>query len=54
VYGLDGLGLSINKRIPIEIEAQQYDEFYMLTKEKKMGHIFLNESTKKIQPKYAG
>lgn len=54
VYGLDGLGLSINERIPIEIEAQQYDEFYMLTKEKKMGHIFLNESTKKIQPKYAG
>ena len=54
VYGLDGLGLSINKRIPIEIEAQRYDEFYMLTKEKKMGHIFLNESTKKIQPKYAG
>ncbi|PWT26814.1 bifunctional 3,4-dihydroxy-2-butanone-4-phosphate synthase/GTP cyclohydrolase II [Butyrivibrio fibrisolvens] len=54
VYGLDGLGLSIKKRIPIEIEAQQYDEFYMLTKEKKMGHIFLNESTKKIQPKYAG
>ncbi len=53
VYGLDGLGLTINKRVPIEIEAQKYDEFYMLTKEKKMGHIFLNESTKKIQPRSA-
>lgn len=53
VYGLDGLGLKIEKRVPIEIEAQKYDEFYMLTKEKKMGHIFLNESTKKIQPRSA-
>ena len=47
VYGLDGLGLSIKERVPIEIEAQEFDEFYMLTKEQKMGHIFMRPSTKK-------
>jgi 3,4-dihydroxy 2-butanone 4-phosphate synthase/GTP cyclohydrolase II len=47
VYGLDGLGLSIKERVPIEIEAQEFDEFYMLTKEQKMGHIFMRPTTKK-------
>lgn len=47
VYGLDGLGLSIKERVPIEIEAQEFDEFYMRTKEQKMGHIFMRPTTKK-------
>lgn len=47
VYGLDGLGLSIKERVPIEIEAQEFDEFYMLTKEQKMGHIFMRPTTKR-------
>jgi 3,4-dihydroxy 2-butanone 4-phosphate synthase/GTP cyclohydrolase II len=40
VYGLDGLGLTIKERVPIEIPVQQYNSFYMHTKEEKMGHIF--------------
>jgi len=47
IYGLDGLGLSIKERVPIEIEAQEFDEFYMLTKEQKMGHIFMRPTTKR-------
>ena len=40
VYGLDGFGLRVAERVPIEVEPQQYDRFYLQTKKDKMGHIF--------------
>lgn len=36
--GLEGYGLEIVENIPIEIEPNQYNEFYMHTKKTKMGH----------------
>lgn len=40
VYGLSDLGLEITERVPIEIQPQEYDEFYMQTKKIRMGHVF--------------
>lgn len=39
VYQLSDFGMEIVKRIPIQMEASEYDLFYLRTKEKKMGHI---------------
>ncbi len=39
VYGLSGFGLSIKERVPIEMDANEYDLFYLKTKKDKMGHI---------------
>ena len=39
IYGLDGFGLKVERREPIEITPQKYDLFYMITKRDKMGHI---------------
>ena len=36
--GLEAYGLSIVENIPIEIQPNQYNEFYMQTKKERMGH----------------
>lgn len=36
---LTNYGLTINERLPIQIEASQYDAFYLETKKNKMGHL---------------
>ncbi len=39
IYQLKDYGIKINNRIPIQIDATEYDEFYLKTKQERMGHI---------------
>ena len=39
VYQLEDYGMTIAKRVPIEMEATKYDRFYLKTKQARMEHI---------------
>jgi len=39
IYQLKDYGIKINNRIPIQIDATEYDKFYLKTKQERMGHI---------------
>jgi 3,4-dihydroxy 2-butanone 4-phosphate synthase/GTP cyclohydrolase II len=45
VIGLDGYGLEIVERIPIEIEGNEANRLYLKTKKEKMGHLLSKINT---------
>ena len=42
IYGLEGFGLSIAERVPIEVTANEHNRDYLQTKKDKLGHILDN------------
>jgi len=40
--GLEAYGLTITENVPIEVESNQYNEYYMRTKKERMGHTLKN------------
>jgi 3,4-dihydroxy 2-butanone 4-phosphate synthase/GTP cyclohydrolase II len=38
-FGLEGYGLKIVERVPIEVPPSEYDRRYLQTKKDKMGHL---------------
>lgn len=47
ISGIDGFGLRVVRREPIEIATNEKDEFYMYTKYIKMGHLLHIKKPKK-------
>jgi 3,4-dihydroxy 2-butanone 4-phosphate synthase/GTP cyclohydrolase II len=42
IVGLEGYGLELVERVPIEVQAKKDNLKYLRTKQEKMGHIFEN------------
>ena len=36
--GLEGYGLEIVKNVPLEVQPNEYNSYYMRTKKERMGH----------------
>ena len=39
LYQLAEFGMHINSRVPIQMDANTHDLFYLRTKQKRMGHL---------------
>jgi 3,4-dihydroxy 2-butanone 4-phosphate synthase/GTP cyclohydrolase II len=42
IVGLEGYGLKLVERVPIEVQAKKDNLKYLRTKQKKLGHMFQN------------
>jgi 3,4-dihydroxy 2-butanone 4-phosphate synthase / GTP cyclohydrolase II len=43
IIGLNGYGLEVVERVPIEIDPNKYNEKYLTVKRDKMGHLILSD-----------
>ena len=41
IIGLDGFGLEITGREPIEVDSNSINQKYLITKRDKLGHLIL-------------
>ncbi len=54
IVGLEGYGLEIVERVPIEVPANHVNAFYLQTKMDKMGHLFSIEPSMITEEKNRG
>jgi len=47
IIGLNGYGLDVTERIPIEVKANDINKNYLKTKRDKLGHLILMDKSKK-------
>ena len=40
IVGIEGYGLQVVERVPIEVPATESNKRYLMTKRQKMGHLF--------------
>ncbi len=50
IYELRGFGIEIAKRVPIEMQPNETDAFYLKTKKEKMGHLLHDPKTTPEKP----
>jgi 3,4-dihydroxy 2-butanone 4-phosphate synthase / GTP cyclohydrolase II len=46
IIGLKGHGLEVVERVPIQVDENEVNQFYLKTKEAKMGHMFMPRNYK--------
>jgi 3,4-dihydroxy 2-butanone 4-phosphate synthase/GTP cyclohydrolase II len=46
ILGLENYGLKVEERVPLEIQPRDTNIHYLRTKQRKLGHIFLNLESK--------
>ncbi|MDO9534582.1 MAG: bifunctional 3,4-dihydroxy-2-butanone-4-phosphate synthase/GTP cyclohydrolase II [Bacillota bacterium] len=44
IKGLEGYGLTVTERVPIEVVPGVHNKYYLQTKKEKLGHFLTNES----------
>jgi 3,4-dihydroxy 2-butanone 4-phosphate synthase/GTP cyclohydrolase II len=49
IVGIEGYGIEVVERIPIEMDACQYNADYLRTKKDKMGHMLEHLDDKNAQ-----
>jgi 3,4-dihydroxy 2-butanone 4-phosphate synthase/GTP cyclohydrolase II len=50
ILGLEGYGLKVDERVPLEITPRDTNIHYLRTKQSKLGHIFSNLEAKPAKP----
>ena len=48
IVGLEGYGLQVINRVPVEITPNEANEFYLETKRDKMGHLILQNGDENL------